>query len=1442
MKKNTHRPNFFLRPLALACALALSQGDALATGYTVSTLAGDMLYFRDTVTNAAAARYHSPSGLARDLVTGDMYVSDFYNHRIRKIAADGTVTTLAGGTLGTADGVGSNAQFSYPRGLVYLAPFLYVVDNTFNDGTYLDAGTLRRIDTTDGTVTTLAGAPNVQAYTDAVGTGARFKGLQNIAADENGNLLLTDRGNCVIRQYNVSSLMVTTFAGSMTPPDGCTSHDAAATSAGFTDPTGIVFDSYTKKVYVSEPSSHRIRRITTSAGTAINVDTIAGSTQGNTDGPGNVAQFYTPTGMTTVGDGSVYIADTGNNLIRLMDSDGIVSTNGPIRGASLLAPTALSWNGDGALFITEDVDQSGAIQMLDTNSNDLTTYSGRFFSFNEDGAASDATFANPSGIVVDGAGNIYVADAAKNNLGHTLRKITSAGMVSTYAGNPAATGGYLDDIGTAAQFKQPSAVALDGAGNLYVADTGNHFIRKVAPDGTVTTLAGDGTEIESGTNLSGDATTLPLPFPSGVAYDGINNALYVSLAAFDCIRKIDLNGTPAQIGPLAGTCGGESTTSGNADGTGAAATFRSTQGLAYNSSQQMLYVADKGNHHIRKIDVTTGTVTAFAGSMDGSAGAVGSVDGTGSTAMFSSPSGIAFDNGGNLLVADTGNQRIRRVSSTGVVTTIAGSDTGYLDASGTAARFNQPSAVAFNPATGHILVTDTANGVIRALAPPPSFTNFTTVSNAPLNTVVTAAPITLAGFPDEGTHSGTLNCPAGDNACSYSLNGVPNSTAGFKNGDSLTLSVTSSSAYSTTTTATLSIIDLPEALSFSVTTQAQASVPTFPAVTDATPGSIHTSASRSLSGVSASATGTVTCPAGDTHCGAIITSDGVPTTYLANPTASFPVHLGDSVQFQLTAPGTYNSSVTATMTISGLAGTASFTVATGNSPYVPTPSPPTPPIITPVGPTTPVTNPDTVFSNGSSSGATVDGNGAVILPGTPGLTLTLNRNTPQNVAIKPPVNVPVVITNAKGEGIKLTGLGSDTTIVTRKVGNTVQIEVALGTARIEPTSNNVSIPLATTPGQNVATLQTPSSGTPGSLLVRRDTQTISTFIENGKMIYVIQAGPDGVANANVFAAETANNGIAIYSGETAGFSNQGSLSKIRLGSLDGDRNLPGDPLTSSDPDSQLPTTAPGVIVPQLNGGLSRLDGEPITEDIRRQLDQAFGLAGDNSSLSFDPASGVVTYRVGPVDGKTYEGRFMPVGELLVALSGFSDNGFGATNPAQAVSGAFDLSNRGVQLTLSSALGYFTELKSAVKQSDPAGSMLLQANGVLAITLKNELYFTQPGYLVQPGAVTGAPSVEMDGAGLLTFRDSKGSVQTLYPVLGDGEALKTILRAIDPQATLEPLGNGEAKATVGLQEFRLQPQYKMNPLNLPHLYDQWWLDGGYFYYTLPNGRSQAVTIK
>lgn len=320
----------------------------------------------------------------------------------------------------------------------------------------------------------------------------------------------------------------------------------------------------------------------------------------------------------------------------------------------------------------------------------VSTFSGSGTAGYTDGASSVAAFYNPVGVAADSAGNLYVADAF-NSL---VRKIALDGEVTTFAGS--ATSGFADGVGTAAEFNHLHSLALDSSGNLYVSDTDNNRIRKITSDGVVTTFAGSGT-IGS---VDGSGIAAEFNKPYGVAFDSAG-ILYVADTYNSLIRKITPDGV---VTTFAG-----SGTAGYSDGTGTAATFNHPRRLAFDSADN-LYVADTDNNLIRKIS-PAGVVTTFAGS-----GTVGYVDGAGTAAEFNHPDCVALDGLGNVYVIDTFNNRIRKITSNAVVTTFAGSGAAdYTDGIGTAASFNQPNGGGFD-SSGNLYVADTFNNRIRKIS------------------------------------------------------------------------------------------------------------------------------------------------------------------------------------------------------------------------------------------------------------------------------------------------------------------------------------------------------------------------------------------------------------------------------------------------------------------------------------------------------------------------------------------------------------------------------------------------------------------------------------------------------------------------------------------------------------------------------------------------------
>ena len=315
-----------------------------------------------------------------------------------------------------------------------------------------------------------------------------------------------------------------------------------------------------------------------------------------------------------------------------------------------------------------------------------------------DGTGAGASFNFPEGVAVDTAGNVYVADSS-NSL---IRKITPAGVVTTLAGT-AGTIGYADGPAATAKFWSPSGVAVDAAGNVYVADTNNNRIRKITPAGVVSTLAGSSTGASGFTNGTGSAASFY--YPKDLVLDTAGN-LYVADSGNNAIRKVTQGGVVSTV------AGGGIGVVGSTNGATASATFNAPRGVAVDAAGNV-YVADTGNHLIRKI--AAGQVTTFAGStLSGFFG--GFANGTGTASMFDSPMDVAVDGAGNVYVSDANNHLIRFITPNGVVTTLAGTTktSGFQDGPALSATFGALRGVAIDSA-GNVYVSD-AN-MIRKVTP-----------------------------------------------------------------------------------------------------------------------------------------------------------------------------------------------------------------------------------------------------------------------------------------------------------------------------------------------------------------------------------------------------------------------------------------------------------------------------------------------------------------------------------------------------------------------------------------------------------------------------------------------------------------------------------------------------------------------------------------------------
>jgi len=334
-----------------------------------------------------------------------------------------------------------------------------------------------------------------------------------------------------------------------------------------------------------------------------------------------------------------------------------------------------------------------------THFQDSTLVAGSDSAGYVNGAGDIARFNRPFGLTIDQSGNLFVADQG-NSL---IRMITPGNIVSTYAGTYAVQGA-ANGVDSLASFNRAFGVAADGSGNVYVADAGNNVIRLISPLGMVSTFAGTG--------IPGSADgkdTATFDSPMGVATDQAGN-VYVADYENHLIRKI----TPAgSVSTVAGKAG----IPGFADGVDTVARFDLPEALAIDAAGN-IYVADAGNDAIRKI-TPDGTVSTLAGN-----GSPGKANGSGKSASFNSPFGIAVDGSGNVYVADSGNNLIRKVTPDGTVTTFAGSGLrGAGNGTGATSSFNTPAGLAID-AAGNIYVADEGNNQVRKITAAGAVTIF----------------------------------------------------------------------------------------------------------------------------------------------------------------------------------------------------------------------------------------------------------------------------------------------------------------------------------------------------------------------------------------------------------------------------------------------------------------------------------------------------------------------------------------------------------------------------------------------------------------------------------------------------------------------------------------------------------------------------------------------
>lgn len=636
--------------LFVACPAPTKPPEEGARGGAIRLIAGSIDGPGNQDGPRASARFGLPTGIAR-LPDGALLVADRSNSTIRRIGTDGVVTTFAGksGEEGTVDGPLASARFRSPAALA-VAP----------DGTVFvtDASALvvRRI-TPQGEVQTIAGQDLQEGAVDGAGPTARFRAPEGIALRADGSLLVADSGAHTIRRIGADGV-VTTLAGAADQPGAA---DGTMTVARFNGLRGLAVAT-DGTIAVADTDANTIRLIDPSG----NVETLAGNAtagQEYLDAIGDTARFAGPRGVAFMPNGDLLVGDSQNDRIRRVTRDGIVTTyasagNGQADGTRAEARFQFPWGllleGD-ALLVCD----AGNSTVRRIAAATVETFAGTPTRFGTtDGPAQTARFFLPGSAVLRDDGTLVVTDMQN----HTLRQVSADGTTSTWIGI-AGTAGSVDGTRTEAGFDTPAGIVTDGAGGYFVAEQGSHLIRRVAADGSVTTYAGGPSR--GGDHADGALLDARFAAPGGLARDAAGN-LFVADSRNHRIRRI---GTDGQVTTVAGDG-----LPGANDGEGSIARFHFPQAVVVDTDGT-LYVADTMNHLLRKIAFEGGLaiVTTLAGTLPFDGEPIsGSADGTGYGASFNTPNALAWDADGTLVVADTNNNLLRRVTKAGVVTTVAG--------------------------------------------------------------------------------------------------------------------------------------------------------------------------------------------------------------------------------------------------------------------------------------------------------------------------------------------------------------------------------------------------------------------------------------------------------------------------------------------------------------------------------------------------------------------------------------------------------------------------------------------------------------------------------------------------------------------------------------------------------------------------------------------------
>ena len=649
----------------------------------ITTVAGGNLFNNLPATNTIL---NSAAGGGKDSF-GNIFIADTYNNVIRKVDTNGLATIVAGnGSAGYSGdgGVATNAEF--------LTPVAVIVDPIGNL-LIADSGNnrIRKVGT-NGIITTVAGngiAGN--SGNNGAATSAQIYNPSGLCLDAAGNLFIADTYNFVIRK--VTNGIITTVAGLNSSGPGYDSDGLQATVSRLNYPMSVAVDA-SNNWYIADSQNNRVRKVKPNGV----ISTLAGNGTTNYTGDGGVATsaaLNLPVGVAVDAARNVFIVDSGNHCIRKVGTNGVITTVAGNGTMGFFGDGGIATNANLTSPLNVTVDTVGNLLIADTGNNRIrqvgtngiiTTIAGR--NLNDGDFATNATLSSVSGVSFDAAGNLFVADTRNNR----IRKVDTNGIITTVAGNGFL--GYSGDgvYATNTSLNLPSGVTLDANGNLYIADTVNSRIRKVNTNGIIATVVGNGSLGSAGNG--GAATNAQIGYSYTVMADVVGNLFIAEgfLTTSGAIRKVDTNGI---------------ITSANTYSGGSYGVASDLTGNLYVSYSSACVIRKTSTNAVKT--TVTGSLGSFGFSGDG---------GPATSAKVSIPKGLAVDATGNLYFSDSGNNRIRKINTNNIITTIAGNGTNGYSGDGRSANnssLSNPFGLVLDTG-GNVYFADSGNNRIRKLA------------------------------------------------------------------------------------------------------------------------------------------------------------------------------------------------------------------------------------------------------------------------------------------------------------------------------------------------------------------------------------------------------------------------------------------------------------------------------------------------------------------------------------------------------------------------------------------------------------------------------------------------------------------------------------------------------------------------------------------------------